>query len=390
MEEGGGGQTAWTGFGDYVEGLGKPMRGGGDGADFNAMLEAALAEEAAAARRSRPPDAPATPPRARPTAASELPTPPRGAGRAPCLLEALPPEVARRAYDYLHPLSLAVAAIASRALKRGAWDDHGRARRFPWDSETIADFGELHTSETVAWPIDEYGCALTLERHKRLHALFRGRDNDDQFYFWWNKERDRREVWPGDVMLSARLDFPICAGDVADDDVVFLVSQRDDEDDPTVQDWFVVAARDVDGWDAGAASLTFTRECGVVPRTNAVAFVQLCALILAPEPMVVFLANYTAGFFNRRRRCLQIGADPGPVVADGARREWGIDCAITRSDNDEEDYVFEFRFHSAPVEQSPRRSLETLETVFADARDAARPPSARTLLLAAFSRSPGL
>ena len=63
---------------------------------------------------------------------------------------------------------------------------------------------------------------------------------------------------------------------------------------------------------------------------------------------------------------------------------------LTRSDNDEEDYVFEFRFHSAPVEQSPRRSLETLETVFADARDAARPPSARTLLLAAFSRSPGL
>ena len=52
MEEGGR-ETAWTGFGDYVEGLGTPMRGGGDGADFNAMLEAALAEEAAAARRSR-------------------------------------------------------------------------------------------------------------------------------------------------------------------------------------------------------------------------------------------------------------------------------------------------------------------------------------------------
>ena len=40
--------TAWTGFGDYVESLGTPMSGGGEGADFEAMVTAALAKEASA------------------------------------------------------------------------------------------------------------------------------------------------------------------------------------------------------------------------------------------------------------------------------------------------------------------------------------------------------
>ena len=40
--------SAWSGFGDYVEKLGAPMTGGGDAANFEAMLEKALAAEAAA------------------------------------------------------------------------------------------------------------------------------------------------------------------------------------------------------------------------------------------------------------------------------------------------------------------------------------------------------
>ena len=39
--------SAWTGFGDYVEQLGAPMSGQGDAASFEAMLERALAAEAA-------------------------------------------------------------------------------------------------------------------------------------------------------------------------------------------------------------------------------------------------------------------------------------------------------------------------------------------------------
>ena len=37
--------TAWTGFGDYMESLGTPMSGGGNNANFEAMLEAALSAE---------------------------------------------------------------------------------------------------------------------------------------------------------------------------------------------------------------------------------------------------------------------------------------------------------------------------------------------------------
>ena len=40
--------SAWSGFGDYVEKLGAPMTGQGDAANFEAMLEKALAAEAAA------------------------------------------------------------------------------------------------------------------------------------------------------------------------------------------------------------------------------------------------------------------------------------------------------------------------------------------------------
>ena len=54
------GKTAWTDFGSYVESLGEPMKGGGNNADFEAMLEAALAAEEAAAKVAAP--APAFPP----------------------------------------------------------------------------------------------------------------------------------------------------------------------------------------------------------------------------------------------------------------------------------------------------------------------------------------
>ena len=47
----GAGRTAWTGFGDYVEAMGEPMSGAGNNADFEAMLEAALAKEAARKRK---------------------------------------------------------------------------------------------------------------------------------------------------------------------------------------------------------------------------------------------------------------------------------------------------------------------------------------------------
>ena len=40
--------SAWSGFGDYVEKLGAPMTGQGDAANFEQMLEKALAAEAAA------------------------------------------------------------------------------------------------------------------------------------------------------------------------------------------------------------------------------------------------------------------------------------------------------------------------------------------------------
>ena len=40
--------SAWSGFGDYVEKLGAPMTGAGDAANFEAMLEKALAAEATA------------------------------------------------------------------------------------------------------------------------------------------------------------------------------------------------------------------------------------------------------------------------------------------------------------------------------------------------------
>ena len=40
--------SAWSGFGDYVEKLGAPMTGAGDAANFEQMLEKALAAEAAA------------------------------------------------------------------------------------------------------------------------------------------------------------------------------------------------------------------------------------------------------------------------------------------------------------------------------------------------------
>ena len=40
--------SAWSGFGDYVERMGAPMTGQGDAANFEAMLEKALAAEAAA------------------------------------------------------------------------------------------------------------------------------------------------------------------------------------------------------------------------------------------------------------------------------------------------------------------------------------------------------
>jgi DTW domain-containing protein YfiP len=43
------GRTAWTDFGSYVESLGEPMKGSGNNADFEAMLEAALAAEEASA-----------------------------------------------------------------------------------------------------------------------------------------------------------------------------------------------------------------------------------------------------------------------------------------------------------------------------------------------------
>ena len=37
--------TAWTGFADYVEAMGSAPTGGGHNADFEAMIEAALAKE---------------------------------------------------------------------------------------------------------------------------------------------------------------------------------------------------------------------------------------------------------------------------------------------------------------------------------------------------------
>ena len=40
--------SAWSGFGDYVEKLGAPMTGQGDAANFEQMLEKALAAEATA------------------------------------------------------------------------------------------------------------------------------------------------------------------------------------------------------------------------------------------------------------------------------------------------------------------------------------------------------
>ena len=40
--------SAWSGFGDYVERIGAPMTGQGDAANFEQMLEKALAAEAAA------------------------------------------------------------------------------------------------------------------------------------------------------------------------------------------------------------------------------------------------------------------------------------------------------------------------------------------------------
>ena len=46
--------TAWTGFADYVEALGSAPTGGGENADFEAMIEAALAKEAAAHHEKEP------------------------------------------------------------------------------------------------------------------------------------------------------------------------------------------------------------------------------------------------------------------------------------------------------------------------------------------------
>ena len=48
---GDGGGTAWSGFGDYMESMGSRMDGKGDGANFEAMIEAALAKEAAEGKK---------------------------------------------------------------------------------------------------------------------------------------------------------------------------------------------------------------------------------------------------------------------------------------------------------------------------------------------------
>ena len=128
---------------------------------------------------------------------------------------------------------LARAAAASRALKEAAWDGYGKGERFAWDGETVDEFGAVHTSETQNWPIDVSECRLTLARHKRLDALFRGRDNDDSFYFCAtcyaaNRDGSPRELpgpWPGDARLSANLDLPVLkGGGLAAEDVAFLVS----------------------------------------------------------------------------------------------------------------------------------------------------------------------
>ena len=54
--------SAWSGFGDYVEKLGAPMTGQGDAANFEQMLEKALAAEAAAPTNAAAPPNEATPP----------------------------------------------------------------------------------------------------------------------------------------------------------------------------------------------------------------------------------------------------------------------------------------------------------------------------------------
>ena len=54
--------SAWSGFGDYVEKLGAPMTGQGDAANFEQMLERALAAEAAAPTNAAAPPNEAAPP----------------------------------------------------------------------------------------------------------------------------------------------------------------------------------------------------------------------------------------------------------------------------------------------------------------------------------------
>ena len=54
--------SAWSGFGDYVEKLGAPMTGAGDAANFEQMLERALAAEAAAPTNAAAPPNEAAPP----------------------------------------------------------------------------------------------------------------------------------------------------------------------------------------------------------------------------------------------------------------------------------------------------------------------------------------
>jgi len=67
--------TAWTGFGEYMENMGSKMKGGGINADFEAMLEAALATEQAST-----PQATTSPPQ-------EAPPPPPPVANQPCIFK---------------------------------------------------------------------------------------------------------------------------------------------------------------------------------------------------------------------------------------------------------------------------------------------------------------
>ena len=403
-------QTAWTGFGDYVESLGTPMSGGGASANFQEMLEAALAKEEAARPPATPPASPSRlPPSERPTPAkspllppSERPTPskPRRSSRLaalapapprPPLLERLPADVARRAYGWLHPLTLARAAAASRALKEAAWDGYGKGERFAWDGETVDEFGAVHTSETQNWPIDVSACRLTLARHKRLDALFCSRDNDDAFYFCatcyaTNRDGSPRELpgpWPGDARLSANLDLPVLkGGGLAAEDIAFLVQY---EDDMANGHTWVVHGDDVPGWREGDETLEFRSE-RVMERIDTCFWdsigIQLCALLLGDgEPRAVFVGSYVPGRWKPSGRVafgsdvgenetLQLGADPGPVLVDGRAYDWRCECTIVGSDPEDDDsddpdgslgnnqgynvLDFSFDFLSSPRDTRPR------------------------------------